>query len=162
VNQPLVAERRLECGMSIQLAPDPVIELWRSFGDAIGQAKLREAYGSYWPRHPVAGELVWRFTEFGHEVAWSAARRDPVEPIAWLMLGVWPAFQRYGWADAIRAWTAAAAFANWPAIDAVGVAILHSNPTHLARWASKDDWRFVGALEYPRPGESIFIRERGA
>lgn len=151
----------MECGLTIGRVMEPLV-LWTAFGDAIGQEQLRAAYGSYWPREAVYGERVWRFTEFGQDVAWSAARRDPVEPLSWIMLGVWPAFQRRGYADIIRAWTAGTAFAWWPEVDAVGVAILHSNPTHLARWASKDGWRFVGALEYPAPGHSIFIRERGA
>jgi hypothetical protein len=145
-----------------RLNEEATYRCWCAFGEAIGLADLRTAYGPHWPRRPVASEKAWRFMDLGKPAAWSAARRDPVEPLAMLMLGVWPEFRSRGYADKIRDWTARAAFSKWPDIDAVGVAILHSNPSHLARWASKDGWRFVGALDYPAPGESFFIRERGA
>lgn len=139
---------------------ESIAELWRAFGEAITPARLRLSYGAYWPRQPVAVERVWTFRAapaLNIVAAWGALRPDPVDPIAWLMLGVWPAHQGKGWADYLRQWLVQTAAAEFR-VEYVGVEILRNNAEHLDRWLHRTPpgWRRIGEIEIPPPGGVFF------
>jgi GNAT superfamily N-acetyltransferase len=133
------------------------------FAAAVGPEIVERCYG--WrggrPRPPAPGERVWLFRRDGEPVAWSAARPDPTTPIAWLALGVWPRWQRQGWAGHVRAWTAARALMEWP-VEWLAVEVLVSNRDHLRRWLEHppEGWQVAGMVSVPPPGSAIFARPR--
>jgi hypothetical protein len=134
--------------------------MWAEFAEAVGPEVLRRAYGWDRPRAAAPGERVWVFRDpDGRPVAWSSVRPDPTIPVAWLALGVWPAYQRQGWADRVRAWTAAQALRDWPWVL---VEIRRENTEHLRRWLERppEGWIWVGSLDVPSPGSIFFGRAR--
>src|SRR4030042_5251873 len=105
--------------------------LWHKFGEAIGFDMLRTNYGGNWPRSPVAGESVFTFgNDQGERVGWASLRLDPVEPIVWLVMGIWPEFQKQNHAHEITRWAMKKVFSGTEA-NYIIIAISRDNREYL-------------------------------
>lgn len=142
---------------------DPA-RLWREYAEAIGAEELKKAYGDDWPRLPGHAESVFLF--FGirdtaglqPNAGWGCLRHDVPNHLAWLLLGVWPEFQKQSWSTRMSHWLVDRAFDDWD-IDAVCIQVLRSNEEYLKskmRRIDKSPWKHVGHLDVPPPGCEIF------
>ena len=139
-------------------------EVLAQFTLKVGIDKVREMYGADWPRPPVQGEEWFIFREHGRLVGWSAVRQDPVEPYAWMILGVFPGFQKSGKSYWISRWTVYEAFKIFN-VPYLMFAISRNNTGYLA-WQirmienGQSQVELAGTIEYPRPGYVLFGIER--
>jgi hypothetical protein len=143
-----------------KISIDP-FKLWESFGEAIGIDKLHNFYGEYWPRSPLSGEFVWEWTDNGNRVGWSSVRRDILDPVIWMMVGIWPRFQNQGYNKEIIKWTVREGFIKFIDAQWLFVAVSKKNVEHLetrfkyqAKYKTK--WIVAGEMFEPPPGYVIF------
>jgi GNAT superfamily N-acetyltransferase len=136
-------------------------EVLAQFTLKVGIDKVREMYGADWPRPPVQGEEWFIFREHGRLVGWSAVRQDPVEPYAWMILGVFPDYQKQGYSYWISRWTIYRAAKIFPDIQYVLFAVSFHNETYLS-WQRKQikekktQIQNFGFILVPPPGYAIF------
>jgi hypothetical protein len=149
-----------------KISIDP-LRLWTSFGEAIGIDKLHDFYGEYWPRVPLPREFVWEWVEDGKTVGWSAIRKDILDSIVWMMVGIFPSYQNQGYNKEIIKWTVRECFIKFIDAQWLFVAVSKANVEHLAtRFAYqakyKTKWIVAGEMFEPPPGWVIFgiSRER--
>lgn len=134
--------------------------LWRKYARDVGDEELKKAYGDDWPRTPIEEERIFACGKKMGEgiIGWGCVRRDSPNHIAWLMLGIWPEYQKQGYSVRLSHWLANWAFGNW-AVDAVCIQVLRSNKeyikTRLQRTHSSP-WKYVGYMDIPPPGSLIF------
>jgi len=139
---------------------DNAFKLWGNFGLEIGMDKLHAFYGSYWPRAPLRGEIV--FEHYDQElVGWSALRRDILDPVIWMMVGIFPEYQNQGYNKEIIKWTVKTGFQMFPDCSWLMVAVSKANKEHLeTRFAYqakyKTKWIVAGEIFAPPPGYVIF------
>lgn len=141
------------------LTRDEAYSLWVRFGAAIGQEELKRSYGEYWPRRSLAEELVWEWTEFKELVGWSAVRRDPLEPLFWVMIGIFPDQSGNGYGKAIFHETIQKGFEIFPA-DWCFSAVSKKRGKVFPYMKEGSEWIKVGEMNIPEPGYLIFGLKR--
>lgn len=141
--------------------------LWTCFGEAIGIDKLHDFYGEYWPRPPLPREVVWEWTDNGKRIGWSSVRPDILDPLVWMMVGIFPSYQNQGYNKEIIKWTVREGFNKFIDAQWLFVAVSKRNVEHLeTRFAYqakyKTKWIVAGEMFEPPPGYVIFgiSRER--
>ncbi len=147
------------------LNPDDIFNLWSIFGEAIGMDKLHQFYGNYWPRKPLSGEMVWKWTKGNKTIGWSAIRQDILDPIIFLMVGIFPEHQYLGNSKIIIRWTVEEGFNIFSDCSWLFVAVSKKNKDHLEtrmRYQAKHPtkWIIAGEMNVPEPGYVIFGIER--
>lgn len=144
-----------------QLRPSEACNIMARFCFAIGLDKAKQLYGKDWPRPPLEGEEFYSFWEKGELIGWSAIRQDPVEPYAWMILGVFPDYQKQGYSYWISRWTIYRAAKIFPDIQYVLFAVSFHNETYLS-WQRKQikekktQIQNFGFILVPPPGYAIF------
>lgn len=141
-----------------RLLYDPA-HIWRDFAWAIGPAALLASYG--WKAAPLALrplERAWAYHEGPDLIGWGSLIKDPTTPLYWHASGVFPAFQRRGYRQAIRQHLCSEAFQV--GAQAVALCVLDTNPDHLTRClregAQGSPWRESGRVWRPAPAFTIF------
>jgi hypothetical protein len=137
-----------------EIPAERVLSFWEGFGRAVGVENLRKAYGDYWPRGPVYGEKVWAVWGEGGVIGWVSLRPDPVEPIVWMALGVWPRYNKMGNSKAIFKWSIGRAFYLYPNAQAMFWAVNNDNLDLLNY--NKGTSPVVGGIHFPQPGFTYF------
>jgi len=131
--------------------------VWDNFACQIGEELLRACYG--WtvpPRVARPGETVWSYRAGRNQeslIGWGSLIKDPTTPLYWYAAGVFPAFARRGYRQAIRQHLCTTAFA-WGA-EAVSLVVLGTNPEHLWRChreaVAGSPWKWSGNSWRPTP-----------
>lgn len=147
-----------------RLNSDQVYQCWVAFGNHIGVDKLKKLYGGNWPRHPVEGESAFLFREDGEKIGWVSIRPDPVEPIAWLVMGIWPEFQKKNYAHEITRWAMKKVFSE-TTMDYILIAISRNNKEYFEKIKERvmgrnSKMKYAGYLDVPFPGYDYFAIER--
>lgn len=132
----------------------------REYSEAIGIELTRKLYGEYWPRLLVLNECLWVAYEADKQCGWVALRPDPVDPIVWEMLGIFPDFQHKGYMKEIFKWAVLKSFSLWPN-RAMCYAISKHNPDFIEynyrKTLKHPETRCVmGETYWPKPGYVIF------
>ena len=133
-------------------------QLWNNFGRAIGFDKLREIYGPNWPRPLAAHERLFFLSEGDRLFGWVSIRKDPVEPFAWLALGVWPQYQQQGCMNKLASHAYREAFKD-PGIDWVMFCVSRNNKSYLKNLIQKKV-PVAGYINVPPPGYVFFKIQR--
>lgn len=135
-----------------QLNRSAAFSLWKTFAEAIGLSKLREAMGSYWPREPVAGEAVFQWEDEEGLIGWTSVRKDPIEPVFWLNTGVFPDRAGRGYSVMISRRAIQHGFEIFPdtrwCFGAVSLKAKAPSTWHR-------EWVYVGEILIPEPGYRI-------
>ena len=137
-----------------EIPAEQVLVFWEGFGKAIGIETLKKTYGDYWPRSPVYGERVCAVWNENEIIGWISLRSDPVEPIVWMALGVWPKYSKTGNAKAMFKWSIGRAFYLYPDAEAMFWAVSNNNPD-LVNY-NKGKASIVGGIHFPEPGFTYF------
>jgi hypothetical protein len=136
-------------------------EMWKEFGEAIGQKNLEAFYGKNWPRYPVDSEAVFECFDTGKRVGWFAIRLDPVEPYAWIIHGIWPEFQGWGYSKEIGKISNRMAFQRWNDIDYIMFAVSLSNQDYCNSFLLRNKYvESAGVIRIPKPGYILFSFKR--
>lgn len=146
-----------------------IFNLWMDFGEAIGIQKLKDLYGEYWPRYPLDGEIVWAWYRICEHlliedetlIGWSSVRKDILDPVIWMNVGIFPSYQHLGISKIIIRTTVEMGFNAFPECEWLFVAVSRANIDHLQtrlRYQSKHKtkWVIAGEMFYPLPGYIIF------
>jgi hypothetical protein len=141
------------------LSRDDAYSLWVRFGDAIGSDELKRSYGEYWPRRQLADELVWEWADFKELVGWSAARKDPLEPVFWAIIGIFPDKKGNGYAKRIFRETIDMGFNLFPT-DWCFAAVSKKCGKVFPYMKEGSGWVKVGEMNVPEPGYLIFGLEK--
>lgn len=137
------------------LSRDDAYFVWVRFGAAIGSEELKRSYGEYWPRRPLADELVWEWANFKEVVGWSAVRKDPLEPVFWAMIGIFPNKKSRGYAKVIFRETIRKGFNFFPA-DWCFAAVSKKCGKVFPYMKEGSGWIRAGEMNVPEPGYLIF------
>lgn len=151
--------------MTVTITPHALTDasaaaLWSAFAAAIGAEQLLACYG--WPQAPTAlrpGELAWGYRDLDDRlVAWGSVIRDPTTATYWHTSGVFPAFARQGYRQAIRRHLCREAFAR--GAEAVTLVVLDTNCAHRDRCYREAElgspWQPSGRIWRPAPGQTLF------
>lgn len=141
---------------------DPV-PLLAAYGDAIGAAAMRDAYGPHWPRPALDGEAFFEFrAEDNNLIGWGSLLPEPAERVLWHSHGIFPSCQGAGWTPMVSRWLRAWAFEHSDCV-AVGAKILDTNPRYQAWMLTKNPnpgWVYAGHLTLPGPGYDVYSFSR--
>ena len=137
------------------LNKEETYDLWVYFGNDIGSNELKRSYGEYWPRQPLADELVWEWEDFKELVGWSAVRPDPLEPVFWVMIGIFPNHGGNGYATKIFYQTIKNGFELFPACWCFS-AVSKKCGKIFPYMKEGSEWVKAGEMNVPDPGYDIF------
>lgn len=129
--------------------------LWVDFGQKMGLESLKNSYGSYWPRKPLEGELVYEWSG-GGVIGWSAIRRDVLEPVFWIVVGIFPNEQGKGYSPEIFWSTIKIGFEAFRDVQWCWSAISKKNKKPFSYTRRDTEWIYVGEMVAPEPGYTIF------
>jgi len=144
---------------AIPPSPTSAAALWAEFAADLGPEQLEACYG--WKVPPATlrpGESVWSFHDAGDLIGWGSLVKDPTTELYWYASGVFPAFSRQGYRQAIRRHLCAEAFGQ--GATAVSLCVLDTNPEHQERLEREEKtgspWKVSGRVWRPTPGYLIF------
>lgn len=138
------------------LLPYEAVELWYAYSKELGPEKLQAAYGSHWPRPPIADEQVFEFRVptcggTGELVGWASLLYDPTEQVTWHSHGIFPEFQRQKMTKPLTDLSKSLGFSETPCL-ALGAKILDTNATYQA-WMRENHttrgWKPAGRVTLP-------------
>ena len=136
-------------------------QLWVKFGLAIGIETLRKIYGQYWPRKTLPEELVWEWYDGKKLIGWTALRHDLLEPIIWVIIGVFPEHQNSEYSRQIFDKTVEKGFLIYPDVKWVFVCISKKNKKYYCYMKGNTSrWEKVGEMDIPEPGYTLFGMEK--
>lgn len=136
--------------------------LWQEFGEAVGLSQLKDSYGEYWPRKPLPQELVFEwFDEDEQIIGWSAIRPDPLEPVFWIVVGIFPDQRNKGYSKEIFWSTIDEGFRIFKDVEWCWSAISKKNKKPFSYTKRETQWSYVGEMIQPPPGYTLFGIRRG-
>ena len=112
--------------------PTSVAAIWAEFAADLGPEQLEACYG--WKVPPATlrpGESLWAYYDVGDLIGWGSLVKDPTTSLYWYASGIFSAFARQGYRQAIRRHLCAEAFSRGAA--AVSLCVLDTNPAHQER-----------------------------
>jgi hypothetical protein len=130
--------------------------LWIVFAAKVGIKALRESYGVYWPRKPLEGEIAYEWRNDDQLIGWSAIRRDVLEPVFWINIGVFPNEQGKGYSSKIFWATIKIGFETFEDVEWCFSAISRKNSKPFSYTKRDTEWVYVGETVIPEPGYTVF------
>jgi GNAT superfamily N-acetyltransferase len=148
----------------IPLSDSSAAHLWDAFAATLGPEVLEACYG--WKTAPPAlrlGERAWAYRGLTPAfVGWGSLIKHPTTDVYWQASGVFPAFQRRGYRQAIRRHLCTTAFDL--GATAVAIEVLDTNTEHLDRCFRESNangpFQPSGFNCLPAPGFTIFTMLR--
>lgn len=135
---------------------------WKLFTEAVGLEKVRRMYGQYWPRPPVPQERLWQAWGPQDLIGWISLRPDPVDPVVWMAMGIWPNHQGVGHSNPLFKWSLKKTFELFPDTAAMFYAVSKNNEGLLKYIIEGERVERVGETTFPEPGFVYFaIKNRG-
>lgn len=134
--------------------------VWVAFGMATGIKDLHESYGNYWPRYPLDGEQVYEWSN-DELIGWSAIRKDPLEPVFWIVVGIFPDQRDKGYSKPIFWETIKMGFEVFKDAEWCWSAISKRNKKPFSYTKRETEWVYVGETVIPEPGYTIFGIRKG-
>ena len=129
--------------------------LWVTFAAKVGINQLRASYGEYWPRQSLEGEKVYEWSN-DELIGWSAIRKDPLEPVFWINVGIFPDQRGKGYSKEIFWSTIDEGFRVFKDAEWCWSAISRKNKKPFSYTKRDTEWVRVGEMVVPEPGYTIF------